>query len=384
MTQHHTLRSAGGYAIFLALAACSVAARADDASCAQQEQAGLQSLSAANVYGQIGIDCYGVDGENNPTTTEVRAVLHKKNLAAADIAAALRLISQRVSEHPEVYQPDAARTQFVAAVSAAAARVDAVDSPGTTAVAPVRWQFASALRPPAAVSALDVGTSLDASCTDKSSAGCKDAMTKAKAWIRVTVLTESALQAYSASYVASLAAESALRLSRWHAYRDDGLPQFQWEWLLNSWRLTHKETRPLDQNGQPEGPRAVPTDQIILLHPGIGVEWRDAVASGSKTQAAVYLELLGINRWSWKDDTADMGNAVGISAVATYAKRDQATSVGYGLMFHFRSVKPLALAITKSGGDTSIVLNIDLAEYVKDKMDYWSGVGKEAAAGTSP
>ena len=46
-------------------------------------------------------------------------------------------------------------------------------------------------------------------------------------------------------------------------------------------------------------------------------------------------------------------------------------------MLHFRSAKPLALAITKSGGDTSIVLNVDLAEFVKDKMTYWQGVEKQ-------
>lgn len=63
--------------------------------------------------------------------------------------------------------------------------------------------------------------------------------------------------------------------------------------------------------------------------------------------------------------------------VSTYAKRDNQTKVGYGLMLHFRSAKPLALAITKSGGDTSIVLNVDLAEFVKDKMTYWQGVEKQ-------
>jgi hypothetical protein len=125
----------------------------------------------------------------------------------------------------------------------------------------------------------------------------------------------------------------------------------------------------------------VPTDQIIFLHPGVGVEWRDAVKSGAKTQAAVYLELVGINRWSWDDDTANMTGGSGVSIVTTYAKRDNATKVGYGLMFHFKSAKPLALAITKSGGDTSIVLNVDLAEFVKDKMGYWKKIDEVATLG---
>ena len=58
--------------------------------------------------------------------------------------------------------------------------------------------------------------------------------------------------------------------------------------------MIHK-SRPMDQ-GPPAGPREVPQDQVILLHPGVGVEWRDAVKDGSKPQTAVYLEILGYNR----------------------------------------------------------------------------------------
>ena len=84
----------------------------------------------------------------------------------------------------------------------------------------------------------------------------------------------------------------------WHAYRDDALPQFSWEYAINSARM--KRT-----GKNPQGFEPIPTSQIIFLHPGASLEWRDARkgSTDSRTKPAVYLEVLGINKWRWNEDT---------------------------------------------------------------------------------
>jgi hypothetical protein len=92
----------------------------------------------------------------------------------------------------------------------------------------------------------------------------------------------------------------------------------------------------------------------------------------------VYLEIVGRNRWSWNETTGAMIGGSGVSVVATYADRNHDTKVGYGLLFHSRLTKNYTLGITRSGGTTSVVFNADLAEFFKDKMDYWKGVEEKS------
>jgi hypothetical protein len=369
----------GGCLVFLLWTAGllhSDRAYADEDNCDLRIMKAVKEVKVpvSQILGQLGQACYGTDTDKNSLTQEVRALISKKPSMPADLAEALALATQSARDNQTRYQPEPARQSFIKSSTNAAQRIAAQDDAfGTGSISPEQWTLSGSLGAPLQVAELsELAPAVDQACADRESAACSQAVQQAQAWIRIIVLTESTLRAYSAAYLAKLQSLSSLRLARWHAYRDDALPQFQWEWLVNSWRLTGKETRALDPvSHQPMGPRLPPTNQIILFHPGVGIEWRDAVANGSKVQSSVYLEVVGINRWSWQEDSANMIGVAGISVVATYANRDNGTRVGYGLMFHLRSVKPVALAVTKSGGDISVVLNVDLAEFVKEKMDYY-------------
>jgi hypothetical protein len=78
-----------------------------------------------------------------------------------------------------------------------------------------------------------------------------------------------------------------------------------------------------------------------------------------------------------------MQGARGISAIMSYTHRQNETKVGYGLLFHWRKsaqFKPFSLAITRSGSNTAVLLNVDLAEYFKDQLGYYQDAQQNIAA----
>jgi hypothetical protein len=359
----------------------SSVAFADDTTCANQESTGLAELPASIVIPQLGPSCYGVPGENHPLTKDVRALIDKDSTSER-VTLALHMLAKHVLES-DVYGSRELRSSY--ALSAKAAAVDvAQDVPsGQGNTSPIRWNFAEGQV--AAVPGLNLIANLNVGCPspgDVTLESCQNAIETAKAWLRAAQLADAALSRYAFTYIDSLLARSTQRIAMWHAYRDEALPQFPWEWLVNSWRLNRSDTRLRDAQDQPIGPIDVPTDQLVVLHPGIGLEYRDTPdeipAAGtqeeSHTVPIVYLELLGRYRWSWDETTGKMIGGNGVSLVATYGDRDNDTDVGYGLLFHFRATKAYTLGITRSGDATNVIFNVDLADFFKDKLSYWKDI----------
>ncbi len=373
----------------LALALLATTARADDAACASQEAAGLRDNPASIVIPQLAPTCYGVSEEKQPLTQQVRALIDK-DPTFERLAGALRTLATHVGAS-SVYGAQAQRDAFVARANAAAEDVARQLPAGQADASPLFWQIENGRV--MAVPGLDIVSALNAACPSAASSGaaaCKTAIDSAKAWFRAVQLVDTTLSIYSKPGIQELLTRSTNRLAMWHAYRDEGLPQFQWEWLVNSWRLNKSDKGPdgraRDAAGQPIGPMKVPTDQIIVLHPGVGLEYRESPdeqpTSGnsvdSHTAPIVYLELLGRYRWSWNETSGKMIGGSGVSIITTYADRDNDTQVGYGLLFHSRFTKSYKLGITRSGDTTNLIFNIDLADFFKDKLSYWKDVEEEA------
>jgi hypothetical protein len=355
-------------------------AQADE--CQDQEAAGLAVVPASSVIPVPPTSrCYGAAGENNALTKEIRRLVDPTPPAPGNLSQALRELASHVRTDG-TYGDDAVRERYADLAQRAAAGIESGVGPGNDPVATADWQVNGGRTK--ALPQIDVLQILNDSCGQTPpgatpTPACQGGINRAKGWLRVFQLTERTLTQYSAPAINALLQRSTTRLAMWHAYRDDGLPQFQWEWLLNSWRHNKSDDRKRDAAGQPIGPMKVPTDQIIFLHPGVGLEYRDKAnrSSGSddsKTSPLVYLELIGRNRWSWNENTGEMIGGSGISLVATYADRNHDTKVGYGLLFHSRLTKNYTFGITRSGDSTNIVFNADLAEFFKDKMAYWKGV----------
>jgi hypothetical protein len=375
----------GAFALAALLLGAAIA-RADEAQCQKQETDGLAAVAASAV---IPVEptslCYGAADENHSLTKEIRALVDATPPAPGNLSLALQKLASRVQDD-ELYGAKPARDEYAGLARSAAAGIEGGVGPGTGSVVTAKWHVSAGQT--SALPAVNVGRILDDGCGQTPpgatpTPACQKAINESKAWLRVFQLTERTLTQYSAPALNAILQRSTARLAMWHAYRDDGLPQFQWEWLLNSWRLNKADKgrngRERDKDGQPIGPMKVPTDQIIFLHPGVGLEYRDKPnkASGSddsKTSPIVYLELIGRNRWSWNESTGQMIGGSGVSIIATYADRNHDTKVGYGLQFHSRLTKNYTLGITRTGDTTSVVFNADLAEFFKDKMAYWKGV----------
>ncbi len=360
-------------------------ARADDAPCETGATAGLLENTASVVIPPNSA-CYGSAEENHSLTKEIRALVDATPPAPGNLSLALQKLASRVQDDP-LYGEQPARDAYAGLARGAAAGIEGGVGPGTGSVVTAQWHVSDGKT--FALPTVNVIKILDDACGQAPpgstpTPACQKAINESKAWLRVFQLTERTLTQYSAPALNAILQRSTARLAMWHAYRDDGLPQFQWEWFLNSSRLNKadksrngRERDPKD--GQPIGPMKVPTDQIILLHPGVGLEYRDKPneSSGgddSKTSPIVYLELIGRNRWSWNESTGQMIGGSGVSIIATYADRNHDTKMGYGLLFHSRLTKNYTLGITRTGDTTSVVFNADLAEFFKDKMAYWKGV----------
>lgn len=145
-----------------------------------------------------------------------------------------------------------------------------------------------------------------------------------------------------------------LRKSKWDAYFDDSRTQFPWEVAANSY--FHKWL------GRSKGGFAdVPNDQIILFHPGVGMEYVKDAPAGSRFEGALVVEIIGYNFWGWTKD-GKIDSALGASIIQTYSDRAGLSSMRPGVMVHYNN--KYSIAFTRKNGETGILLSVDLAKLV--------------------
>lgn len=205
---------------------------------------------------------------------------------------------------------------------------------------------------------------------------CKNTLSATKSYIRIFTLVENTLLQVLQNDFLDIKAQEDLRLKQWYAYRDEALPQFWWEWAFNGWLQGMADGREII-NDVRQGQIPVPNDQIILLHPGIGLQYTSiddvrndsgSNANDSELSAALYIEFLGYNRWQWDRYTGGMSNAFGVSIVGVAADNKDADDFSYGLMFHYQN--KYSLAVTDDGdGNTGVVINFNLSKLIRDKIN---------------
>jgi hypothetical protein len=187
---------------------------------------------------------------------------------------------------------------------------------------------------------------------------------------------ETTLRAHDAVEVALAVVHEEVRLlyqalfearhNMWEAYRTQARPQYFWEWMANSPLI--KDDRPRDENGNPLGPASLPKGQMILAHPGIGLE-RFEFKDGDQTQnnPTLFIEWIGYNRLRWDYGAGKLTGGVGVSVIGVFAPRDDSSNWSNGIMFWVQN--KYGLAVTRNGDGTSLMGSVDLAELFRDKMN---------------
>lgn len=165
--------------------------------------------------------------------------------------------------------------------------------------------------------------------------------------------------------------DARLQLDRWEAYRSKGQHQYFWEVWINSLRMG-KDLCPADPgSGIQRGFCAVPTSQVIAMHPDVGVRWVRSAASSSELKPALIVELLGYYRWEWRSPkSAEMTDRFGASLAAAYTDASSGNQWSIGPMFHFGD--RYNLAFTKASGEKwGVLISINLADrYFGRKQEY--------------
>ena len=197
---------------------------------------------------------------------------------------------------------------------------------------------------------------VDAACAAES-AECTTAFETTKEVLRVARLTRSALLKYELPALKSLLAENLKREKSWDDYFERARSQYFWELALNS--LLMRETRPEITPGVRGGFRAVPTSQILFLHPHVAMEYASEEAEGNKINPTVLMDVIGYNRWSWKAD-GSMGFAFGASFIISAADHVTTDDIALGFMVHVNHSMSAGLVF---GSDKpTIVMSADAAK----------------------
>ncbi|WP_290647611.1 hypothetical protein [Aquisalimonas sp.] len=150
---------------------------------------------------------------------------------------------------------------------------------------------------------------------------------------------------------------------QWTAYLTEARSQMPWELAFNAWRYRAARDHYCDTPG---GMCGAPESQWILLHPGVALEYLQGQESGERVEPALTLELVGYNRWSWRND-GSIGRGLGASLVTTASDRSGKSVLGYGVMFHLNH--RISVGVTQRGDETAFFVGYDLWRTAPGRVD---------------
>ncbi|MEE4301048.1 MAG: hypothetical protein V2J24_16525 [Pseudomonadales bacterium] len=134
------------------------------------------------------------------------------------------------------------------------------------------------------------------------------------------------------------------------------------ELALNSW---------LQRRNEGDAFERPPDRQWILLHPSFAIENVDDAVGGEQAQAALVIDVLGVN-W-WRQDRWYL--PTGIAASYVYSDRPGVQNWGYGASVYFDSV--YTVGYSNHDGDHGLYVTADLLKLFQDTLgDYRRWVGQ--------
>jgi hypothetical protein len=197
---------------------------------------------------------------------------------------------------------------------------------------------------------------------------CRVAIADVEAVFRAHSVLERGLTVFHAEVIPNLADLFKKRTEMWDIYRTEARPQYPWEWIVNGMVDTTLDDRKKDAHKNPIGPANLPSGQIILLHPGVGLERFDIRGTDqSASNPTLYLEWFGYNKLQWDYDAGTLRGGLGVSFVSVYSQRQDASDWSRGIMFWVSN--KYGVAVTRNDSGTSIMVSVDVGELYRGKMN---------------
>lgn len=240
------------------------------------------------------------------------------------------------------------------------------------------WDLKESDTPSNALPGFQLYEGLDGQCPppdDPNAMSC-GAYADRKDMIRTLVLAKR-LAVYSEwGVLVAHAKDARLAVKQWDSYFNDARFQWWWEVWANGRRMERSGLCAMDdETQQRKGFCKVPTDQLIILHPEIALQWIDGAQSSDQLSASFIVELFGKNSWSW-DESGAMGSAFGWSVVASYTNLTGFDDWGLGGMVHVNN--RYSFGLTSTDGELGIFLSMDLSERVFNRKQKYLSYLQEA------
>ncbi len=200
--------------------------------------------------------------------------------------------------------------------------------------------------------AIDVGAWVKA-CSDRPD--CTAASAQAQQVIELATLVRRILIKANEPVRNAFAAHLQQLDVRWRAYLGSARGQYPWELEANSRR--YRKTAQFD---------APPTWQWILAHPGAGYELTRG-APDRQPSESLLLEMVGVYRWSWKDDRMIQRWGGSLALAWRDAGRGR-QKLGYGVLAYLPRASTVGYVWRPqdNGADEhSLVLSADLVKFIR-------------------
>jgi hypothetical protein len=155
------------------------------------------------------------------------------------------------------------------------------------------------------------------------------------------------------------------RDKEWNSYMNDVSVQYPWELWLNGY-LFQRATTAAQRSQFP----IAPSSKWVFLHPSPAFERVEGPTGGHSTQAAVFAEIAGYEKWWWSGGTAS--NRLGASLIVSFVDARGSSAVGYGLLLK-TPFKNASVGVVWRNGDrgrqVNLAINVDLAKLIQKYKD---------------
>jgi hypothetical protein len=220
---------------------------------------------------------------------------------------------------------------------------------------------------------------IDFACARSDSAEtCDQFESRLELW-RVYRLSFAVFQALQNPENARRAESYQLKLARWAAYREQSLHQAWWELAINGYRLNNDEKLCRRERGVRMGLCEVPTSQLIVFHPDVGLRFSKNANGTNELKPHLVVELIGRYQFSWKaaadskaslEDKATVDSPWGYSLAAAYGLEGDRNRWSFGPMLRWKGYN---LAVTRSqSGRWSLLMSTSLSNSFFQKEREWS------------